>query len=68
MTTFFAHVEEIPETGGPQNGKCMNIGAKNRMFYMIFNRKNGHETDLEMSPRPLGTTVFEEIYIRTMGK
>ena len=30
--------------------------------------KNGHETDLEMSPRPLGTTVFEEIYIRTMGK
>ena len=21
-----------------------------------------------MSPRPLGTTVFEEIYIRTMGK
>ena len=29
---------------------------------------NGHETDLEMSPRPLGTTVFEEIYIRTMGK
>ena len=26
--------------------------------------KNGHETDLEMSPRPLGTTVFEEIYIR----
>ena len=29
--------------------------------------KNGHETDLEMSPRLLGTTVFEEIYIRTMG-
>ena len=24
--------------------------------------KNGHETDLEMSPRPLGTTIFEEIY------
>ena len=23
--------------------------------------QNGHETDLEMSPRPLGTTVFEEI-------
>ena len=31
-------------------------------------KKIGHETDLEMSPRPLGTTVFEEIYIRTMGK
>ena len=30
--------------------------------------KNGHKTDLEMSPRPLGTTVCEEIYIRTMGK
>ena len=33
-------------------------------FEMFFH----HETDLEMSPRPLGTTVFEEIYIRTMGK
>ena len=30
--------------------------------------KNGHETDLEMSPGPLGTTVVEEINIRTMGK
>ena len=30
--------------------------------------KNWHETDLELSPRPLGTTDFEEIYIRTMGK
>ena len=29
---------------------------------------NCHETGLEMSHRPLGTTVFEEIYIRTMGK
>ena len=29
--------------------------------------KNGHEVDLEMSPRRHGTTVFEEIYIRTMG-
>ena len=26
--------------------------------------KNEQETDLEMSPRPLGTTIFEEIYIR----
>ena len=26
--------------------------------------ENGHETDLEMSPRFLGTTIFEEIYIR----
>ena len=26
--------------------------------------KKGHETDLEMSPQPLGTTIFEEIYIR----
>ena len=34
----------------------------------MINKKNGHETDLEMSPRPLGTTVFEEINIRTMGK
>ena len=24
--------------------------------------KNGHETDLETSPGPLGTTNFEEIY------
>ena len=23
----------------------------------------GHEMDLEMSPRPLGTTIFEEIYM-----
>ena len=30
--------------------------------------KNGHETDLEMSSRPLGTSVFEATYIRTMGK
>ena len=27
----------------------------------ILCKKNGHETDLEMSPRPLGSTVFEEI-------
>ena len=27
-----------------------------------------HETDLDMSPGPLGTTFFEEIYIRTLGK
>ena len=27
-----------------------------------------HKTDLEMSPRPLGTTIFEEIYTRVMGK
>ena len=26
--------------------------------------KNGHETDLKMSPRPLGTTIFDEIQIR----
>ena len=30
--------------------------------------KNGHEMALEMSRGPLGTTVFEEIYIPTMGK
>ena len=30
--------------------------------------KYDHETDIEMRPRPLGTTVFEDIYIRTMGK
>ena len=30
--------------------------------------RNGHKTDLEMSPGPLGTTIFEEIYIRIMGK
>ena len=29
---------------------------------------NGHETDLEMSPGPLGTTIFENKYIRIMGK
>ncbi len=23
--------------------------------------KNSHETDLEMSPRPLGTTIFKEL-------
>ena len=33
-----------------------------------FLKRNRHETDLEMSPGPLGTTVFEEIHIRTMGK
>ena len=33
-----------------------------------MNGKKCHETDLEMSPRPLGTTVFDEIYVRTMGK
>ena len=33
-----------------------------------FRKKYGHETDLEMSPGPLGTKVFEEMYIRTMGK
>ena len=27
----------------------------------IREKQNGHETDLEMSPRPLGTTIFEEI-------
>ena len=37
-------------------------------LYRYSEQKNGHETDLEMSPRPLGTTVFEEIYIWTMGK
>ena len=31
-------------------------------------KKNGHETDLEMSPGPLGTTIFEKNYIRIMGK
>ena len=31
-------------------------------------QKNGHETDLEMSPGPFGTTAFEENYIQTMGK
>ena len=28
---------------------------------------NGHETDLEMSPGPLGTTILEKKYIRIMG-
>ena len=38
-------------------------------WFLLGDRlKNGHETDLQMSPRPLGTTVFEAIYIRTMGK
>ena len=40
----------------------------NALHKKYTKNKNGHETDLEMSPRPLGTTVFEEIYIRTMGK
>ena len=31
-------------------------------------KTNGHETDLETSHRPLGTTVLKEIYIQTMGK
>ena len=35
---------------------------------MATTTKHGHETDLEMSPGPLGTTIFEEIYIRIMGK
>ena len=30
--------------------------------------KNGHETDLEMSPRPLDTTIFEKKRIRTSCK
>ena len=34
------------------------------VMMMFMESKNGHETDLEMSPRPLGTTIFEEIYIR----
>ena len=38
------------------------------MFFLITQKENGHETDLEMSPRPLGTMGFEEIYIRTLGK
>ena len=27
----------------------------------LMKNRNGHETDLETSPRPLGTTIFEEI-------
>ena len=32
-----------------------------REIVWTHENKNGHETDLEMSPRPLGTTIFEEI-------
>ena len=31
-------------------------------------QKHGHETDLEISPGSLGTTIFEEIYMQIMGK
>ena len=46
---------------------CRGWWYLQRMMILMKN-KNGHETDLEMSPRPLGATVFEEIYVRTMGK
>ena len=32
-----------------------------------LHKKKCHETDLEMSPGPLGTTIFEKTYIRIMG-
>ena len=41
---------------------------KERIKIIYMQNQNCHETDLEMSPRPLGTTVLGEIYIRTMGK
>ena len=40
-----------------------NYLVKIHKFIIIID-KNGHEMDLEMSPGPLGTTIFEEIYIR----
>ena len=38
------------------------------LYYYIIIKQNGHETDLEMSPGPLDTTIFEKKCIRTMGK
>ena len=34
----------------------------------IYKKQNGHETDLEMSPGPLDTTIFEKKRIRTICK
>ena len=42
-------------------------GVPKREIYKKYTNnhiKHGHETDLEMSPRPLGTTIFDDIYIR----
>ena len=59
------HCESIPDA--PKGWKWFKDIVQGS-FQIHVGLKNGHETDLEMSPRPLGTTVFEEIYIRTMGK
>ena len=32
-----------------------------RAIVRTHENKNGHETDLKTSPRPLGTTIFAEI-------
>ena len=48
------------------------VAVRKHYFIKYMNKvnvagKNGHETDLEMSPGPLGTTTFEKHYIRIMG-
>ncbi len=35
---------------------------------IIYKKQNGHETDLEMSPGPLDTTILEKKRIRTSSK
>ena len=37
-------------------------------IFSYFIKQNGHETDLEMSPGPLDTTIFEKKRIRTSCK
>ena len=64
------HLKVNKQTPKIKNGSMVTIDINRPSIICeyISRKKKGHETDLEMSPRPLGTTVFEEIYIRTMGK
>ena len=57
------HAPAMPPGGSKDHVRLSSIENQPSIY-----QNNGHKTDLEMSPRPLGTTVFEEIYIRTMGK
>ena len=57
-----------PDPGPDPAATCATARWPLPVYFIFIGKENGHETDLEMSPRPLGTMVFEDIYIRTMGK
>jgi len=68
LSTFFDRRQDIKDKGSMQARWRINAPAVMDIPFwgplildIGYGNKHGDETDLEMSPRPLGTRVFEEI-------